>query len=52
MFLWEGRKVWWRGRQVVIVRRIDKKYVVVARAKRQHMLLMVKREEIKRTQYD
>ena len=51
MFLWEGRKVWYHGRQVIIVRRIDKKYVVVARATRQHLTFMANREDIKRTPY-
>ena len=46
MFLWVGRKVCWHGRKVIIVRRIDKKYVMVALATRQHMTFMVKREEI------
>lgn len=47
MFLWIGRKVTWHGRKVVVVQRIDKQYVIVAHASRQHMKFMVKREEIK-----
>jgi len=46
MFLWVGRTVNWKGRKVVIVHRIDKKYVKVALASRQHMTMMVKREDI------
>lgn len=48
MFLWVGRTVMWNGRKVVIVRHIDKKYVVVALESRQYMTFMVKREEITR----
>ena len=48
MFLWIGRKVMWNGRKVVIVRHIDKKYVMVALESRQHMTFMVKREEIEK----
>lgn len=48
MFLWEGREVWWRGHEVIIIRRIDKKYVEVARKSRPYMRLMVKRDEISR----
>lgn len=46
MFLWEGRTVCWKGKKVVIVQRIDKKYVMVALASRQYMKFMVKREDI------
>ena len=48
MFLWIGRKVMWHGREVVIVRHIDNKYVMVAHATRQYMTFMVKREEIEK----
>ena len=45
--MWIGRRVNWNGRRVVIVRRIDKKYVEVALASRQYMTMMVKREDIR-----
>lgn len=48
MFLWIGRKVMWNCKKVVIVRHIDKKYVMVALESRQHMTFMVKREEIEK----
>ena len=48
MFLWIGRTVKWKGRKVVITRRIDKKYVQVALSSRQYMTFMVKREDITR----
>ena len=46
LFLWVGRKVLWHDRKAVIVKHIDKKYVMVALESRQHMTFMVKREEI------
>lgn len=48
MFLWVGRAVMYHGRKVVIVKRIDKKYVHVALATLQHMTFMAKREDITR----
>ena len=46
MILWTGRKVKWHGLNVIIVDRMDKKYVKVALESRQHMTMMVKREDI------
>lgn len=46
MFLFAGRTVNWKGHKVVIVHRIDKKYVKVALESRPHMTMMVKRQDI------
>lgn len=45
-FLWKGRKVYWHGRRMVVVRRIGKEYVVLANDKKLKMLITVKRSDI------
>lgn len=44
--MWQGRKVMWRGREVIILARIGRRHVIVAPVKRPEMRLTAKREEI------
>ena len=45
-FLWEGRTVGYEGSKVIVLEKINKRLVKVAKAHNTRMILFVKREEL------